>query len=134
MAFINLSHFGVEEQCMRFELTLKPWQGLLLTFNTNTAIDRLLLPITSSKVFYIGALIETYCPLDRRITLTQDEAFLQARSALEPERDYVVAQTGLEPTISCSQSTNLNLLGHCALFFLYSRTRRSCLTFYELVP
>ena len=58
--------------------------------------DRLLLPITSSKVFYLGALIETYCPLDRRITLTQDEAFLQARSALEPERDYMVGATRLE--------------------------------------
>ena len=55
---------------------------------TIPAVDRLLRPITSSKVLYLGALIETYYPLDRRITLTQDEAFLQARSALEPERDY----------------------------------------------
>ena len=76
MAFINLSHFGVEEQCMRLELTLKPWQGLLLTINTNTAIDRLLLPIASSKVLYLGVLIGTTYPLDSHITLTQDEAFL----------------------------------------------------------
>ena len=52
------------------------------------AIDRLLLPITSSKVLYLGALIGTTYSLSSRITLTQDEAFLYTRSVLEPERDY----------------------------------------------
>jgi len=45
------------------------------TCKTST-LDRLLLPIASSKVLFLGALIETYYLLDRRITLTQDEAFL----------------------------------------------------------
>lgn len=36
--FLQAQPFRREiEQCMRFELTLKPWQGLLLTINTNTA-------------------------------------------------------------------------------------------------
>lgn len=121
MAFINLSHFGVEEQCIRFELTPEQCSLLPLTLTlqkctcfTSTQ-NRLLRPITSSKVLHLGVLIETAYLLDSRITLTQDEAFLQTHNVFEPERDYVVAQTGLEPTISCSQSTNLNLLGHCAI-------------------
>ena len=52
----------------------------------------------SSKVLFLGALIETSFSLRSRITLTQDEAFLQAHSAFEPERDYKVAETGLKPT------------------------------------
>jgi len=65
------------------------------TRKTST-LDRLLRPITSSKVLHLGVLIETAYLLDSRITLTQDEAFLQAHSALEPERDYKVGATRLE--------------------------------------
>ena len=36
---LRLSHFDGGEQRMRFELTLKPWPGLLLTINTNAAVS-----------------------------------------------------------------------------------------------
>ena len=84
MAFINLSHFGVEEKVMRIELTFLDWQTRALaivlylhscTCKTST-LDRLLRPITSSKVLHLGVLIETAYLLDSHITLTQDEAFL----------------------------------------------------------
>lgn len=72
---------------------------------------------------FLGALIETSFSLKSRITLTQDEAFLQAHSAFEPERDYKVAQTGLEPTLPSSQMTNLNQLGHCAIDSPYTHVQ-----------
>lgn len=72
-------------------------------------IDRLLLPITSSKVLHLSALIETYYLLDRRITLTQDEAFLKVHSTFEPERDYKVAETRLELTRHAPKARRLPL-------------------------
>lgn len=85
-------------------------------------------------------MIETYYLLDRRITLTQDEAFLQTRSVFEPERDYTVAETGLEPTRLRPKRSMLAIKHHSAIKTSYTHVPEAIthinltynLTFYKL--
>lgn len=88
---------------------------------------------------YLGALIETTYLLDSRITLTQDEAFLQTHSVFEPERDYIVAETGLEPTRLHPKCSMLAIKHHSAIKTSYTHVPEAIthinliynLTFYE---